>query len=205
MHTMNEGKVIRALQRYLHGHGLITVKKLNLFDHAHDAAERTFITDLAAHPLATKGPRTHLQEQDDARRFDNSRALLDHIARELADICIFPSETDRQSGWCRSENPNPMAGLAFEIENAKSKYFLGSLLAASIAGRWGILIVPDTTHTRLWVNTVRRMIHKGGTSPIPSNTIIVKWPDLDDHIRRSGEPSARPYVSPAAGSPAGQP
>ena len=187
MNEMNESTVINAIKRHLLSRGLQPVKKLNLFDHADDIRERTFITDLATHPIATKGLRTPEQISGDSCRFSESAELLDRFAREIEDICIFPANLDYQQGWNRVANPTPMVGIAFEIENARSKYFLGSLLAAAVAGRWGILVVPDTTQTNSWVHTVRRMVHKGYTSPIPSNILIVKWPELDRHIRRNGD------------------
>lgn len=193
---MNESVVLRSIERYLTSHRLQPVRKLNLFDHADDNAERTFITDLATNPIATKGLRTYEQVRSDSARFGEYADLLDRVAHEIEDHCIFPLNEDFQRGWIRRANPNPMAGLAFEIENAKSKYFLGSLLAAAIAGRWGILVVPDSTQTNYWVNTVRRMIHKGDTSPIPSNIIIVKWPDLDRQIRSNGEQVVAGYGAP---------
>ena len=171
--------------RHLSSRGLQPVKKLNLFDHADDIGERTFITDLATHPIATKGLRRPEQINADLSRFSECAEILDRFAEEIKDICAFPANIDYQQGWNRVPNPNPMAGLAFEIENAKSKYFLGSLLAAAIAGRWGILVVPDTTQTNMWVNTVRRMVCKGLTSPIPSNILIVKWTELNRHIRNN--------------------
>lgn len=196
MNNMNESEVLSAIERHLISRGLRPVRKLNLFDHADDIEERTFITDLATHPIATKGQRTYEQIGVDSSRFSECVDLLDRVASEIEELCIFPSSEDCQRDWIRSANPNPMAGFAFEIENADSKYFLGSLLAAAIAGRWGILVVPDTTQTDFWVNTVRRMIHKGDRSPIPSNILIVKWPDLDRHIRRNGEQSVAGYDVP---------
>lgn len=180
-HTLIEKKVACTIKRYLSAHGLDSTYRLDLFDHQDDASERSFITDLAAYPIATKGNRTDDQIVSDKTRF-NQCTELDQIAQEIQDCCVFPVEEDFQRGWQRKKNQNPMVGLAFEIENATSKYFLGSLLAAAIAGRWGILVVSDNRKSDLWVNTLRRMIYKGETSPIPSNIIVVKWPALKNMI-----------------------
>lgn len=169
---IDERTVSRLLRPFFISRGLAPLGKINVFNHADDVAERTFIIDFAVGPEATKGNRTAKQKNDDLARFEEFGNLLDQVVDELLSVCEFPSEGDFGKGWSKAPNPNPMTGLAIEIENAKSKYFLGSLLAASIAGRWGLLIVPNNPITDSWINTVRRMIHKGNSSPIPSNIII---------------------------------
>jgi hypothetical protein len=80
-------------------------------------------------------------------------------------------------------NTNPMVGIAIEIENnLESKYFLGRLLAAAVAGAWGIVIVQNGYSSARWVQTLKRMIHKGHQSPIPSNILVLDWQHFDQHI-----------------------
>jgi hypothetical protein len=153
-----------------------------VFDHLDDADERTFIVDLAFGPLASKGNRSHEVVCSDIESFRQHASDLDSALIDLLGVCEFPASDDFDKGWCKQANPNPMTGLAIEVENAKSKYFLGSLLAASCTGRWGLLVVPDTPETSRWIMTVRRMIHKGSHSPIPSNIVIFKWNRLEEYI-----------------------
>ncbi|MCP9849217.1 hypothetical protein [Cyanobium sp. Morenito 9A2] len=153
-----------------------------MFDHLDDAEERTFIVDLTIEPIASKGNRSHEVACSDICRFRQHESDLDSALNDLLGVCEFPATVDFDKGWRKEANPNPMVGLAIEVENAKSKYFLGSLLAASCTGRWGLLVVPDTPETSRWIMTVRRMIHKGSRSPIPSNIVIFKWNRLEEYI-----------------------
>jgi len=180
--TLNERVISSALDRYFRSRGLAPIGKFDVFDHIDDSNERTFVIDFAIGPTATKGRRTPAVESDDLSRFRQEGPPIDRVVDDLLQTCDFPSDEDCQHGWRRQENPNPMVGLAVEIENAKSKYFLGSLLAASCTGRWGLLIAPDSAETNHWIHTVRRMVYKGSSSPIPSNIIIFKWNRLETHI-----------------------
>jgi len=181
---MKEREVSDLLTHYFAGRGLSAIGKFNVFDHVDDDAdERSFIIDLAFEPMATKGNRSNEQVLSDTERFEEAAAQILDAVRSMEDVCIFPTREDQSRGWQMEANRNPMVGLAVEIENAPSKYFLGSLMACAITGRWGLLVVPDSAETEHWVNTVRRMIHKGSTSPIPSNIMICSWPNLRAHIR----------------------
>ena len=182
---LDERRVARILGDFFRSKGFDSSKRLNLFNHAvDDVLERTLITDLAIHPIARKGIRTLAQIRHDQDIFQAAGNRIDQFISDLRTICVFPSINE--PGWNEDFNPNPMAGVAIEIENAKSKYFLGSLLAPSVAGRWGLLIVPDSRFTDFWINTVRRMVAKGGKSPIPPNVIIIKWPALESYINQNG-------------------
>jgi hypothetical protein len=172
--VMKELTVSNCLADYFNKQGLHPIGKFNAFDHVDDVEERTFIVDLAIGPIATKGNRTEEQIDSDTTKFRESSGQIDQAVEDLMGACIFPLQSDHNRGWRKK---------AIEIENSKSKYFLGSLLAAAIAGRWGIFVVPDSTQSKYWINTVRRMIHKGNTSPIPSNIVIFLWPRIRAHIR----------------------
>jgi hypothetical protein len=184
--TLNERAITSQLRRYFLSKGLSPIGKLNVFDHLDDADERTFIVDFAFGPIASKGNRTHEVVCSDIDRFREHESVLDSALNDLLVVCEFPANVDIAKGWSKQANPDPMVGLAIEVENAKSKYFLGSLLAASCTGRWGLLVVPDTPETSRWIMTVRRMIHKGSRSPIPSNIVIFKWNRLEEYINSEG-------------------
>lgn len=82
-----------------------------------------------------------------------------------------------------------MVRIAIEIENTLSKYFLGSLVAAAMAGRWGIVVVPRCNKADRWVEVVNRMMSKGyeGRSPIPSNVLVFDWQTLSEQITATRE------------------
>lgn len=180
--TLNERAITSRLRRHFLSKGLRSIGKLNVFDHLDDADERTFIVDFTVGPIASKGNRSPEIVYSDICTFRQHASDLDRALDDLLDVCEFPATVDLDNGWHKQPNPNPMVGLAIEVENAKSKYFLGSLLAASCTGRWGLLVVPDTPETSRWIMTVRRMIHKGNQSPIPSNIVIFKWNRLEEYI-----------------------
>lgn len=172
-----------CLARYFTSHGLKPIQQFNVFNHSDDADERSFIIDLAIGPVATKGNRSFLQASDDRTKFENCRDQIDLAIEGLKVACLFPIQSDFNSGWHSAPNPDPVVGVALEIENnMSSKYFLGSLLAASIAGHWGVLIVQESIETKRWIKTIRRMIHKGTNSPIPSNLAIYSWTKIEGHI-----------------------
>ena len=196
---LNERKVAVLIGDYFRSKMLASSKRYNIFNHQHDANERTLIIDLAISPFATKGNRTSQQHRDDHDLFNAASSHLDNIANDLLSISVFPA-ANNEPGWSKAHNPNPMVGFAVEIENAKSKYFLGSLIAASIAGRWGLLIVPDSISTDNWINTVRRIVWKGDMSPVPSNVIIIKWPAFESYIINStGMANMRLQMHPRSG------
>jgi hypothetical protein len=184
--TLSEPAITSRLRQHFLSKGLSPTGKLNVFDHIDDAEERSFIVDYTFGPIASKGNRSPEIANSDIRRFNQCASVLDRAVNDLLDICEFPATLDFDNGWHKQANPNPMVGLAIEVENAKSKYFLGSLLAASCTGRWGLLVVPDTPETTRWIMTVRRMIHKGSQSPIPSNIVIFKWNRLEARINNEG-------------------
>jgi hypothetical protein len=82
-----------------------------------------------------------------------------------------------------------MVGIAIEIENTLSKYFLGSLVAAAMAGRWGIVVVPSCNEANKWAEVADRMMSKGyeGRSPIPSNILVFDWQTLSEQITATRE------------------
>lgn len=180
--TLDERAITSRLRRHFLSKGLSPAGKLNVFDHVDDTEERTFIVDFTVGPISSKGNRSHEVVCSDNNRFRQHESNLDSTLNNLLGVCEFPTTVDFDKGWRLQANPNPMVGLAIEVENAKSKYFLGSLLAASCTGRWGLLVVPDTPETSRWIMTVRRMIHKGNQSPIPTNIVIFKWNRLEESI-----------------------
>ena len=172
--TLNEREISTALNSYFTNQGLTPIGKLNVFNHIDDTQERTFIVDFAVAPESTKGERTTAIRERDQEVFRQMAPQIDEVINRLVASCEFPLPNDQVQGWQMQHNPNPVVGISVEIENAKSKYFLGSLLAASCTGRWGLLIVPDSPETNKWIQTVRRLIYKGNVSPIPANIIIFK-------------------------------
>lgn len=183
---MEESVVTDAIKSHLESQGLHSLGKLDIFNHVtDDSEERTFKIDLAFAPEATKGRRTTEIRESDMNRFDEAAPEIDRIVRSLGKISVFPTAEDLSNYWCSAPNLNPMVGIAIEVENSNSKYFLGSLLAASVAGRWGVLIAPDCTETTRWIQTIRRIRHKGN-NPIPSNIYIFNWEHLQQHIANNG-------------------
>lgn len=184
MTTLNEKEVSNRLSEYFRGRGLTPLGKHSPFIHIDDCHERSFEIDLAIGPIVTLGNRTAEQADNDRRTFQEASNMIDHIFDELRHYSLFPKEQSSIMNWHWEANPNPVYGLAIEIENNLSKYLLGSLLAAAIAGRWGLLIVPDSPEVPRWIETINRMMHKGAQSPIPSNVAIFSWPTLKEHLNR---------------------
>lgn len=139
---LSEPTITSRLSRHFLSKGLSPTGKLNVFNHVDDAEERSFIVDFTFGPIASKGIRSSETVNSDISMFNRCASVLDRAVNGLLDVCEFPATVDIQNGWRKQANPNPMVGLAIEVENAKSKYFLGSLLAASCIGRWGLLVVP---------------------------------------------------------------
>ena len=179
---MNETEISEQLSRYFESKGLLILGKFDAFDHPDDNDERSFAIDLAIGPVGTKGCRSHDQELDDQRLFEQHSSVIDPIIEEFNSVSLFPRNRQAIRSWSRQPNPNPLVGIAIEIENNLSKYFLGSLLAAAITGRWGMVIIENLTNETRWISTLDRMMHKGAASPIPSNILIFSWPTLRDKI-----------------------
>ena len=182
MAKLNELDVSKRLIEYFTSVGLTSLGKMDAFDHADDISERSFEIDLAIGPCGTKGNRTDQEIAKDLALFEKHSEKIDSVIRDLNEVSLFPQKHDSIKNWVRQPNPNPVFGIAIEIENNLSKYFLGSLLAAAIAGRWGILIIPEKLDAFRWIETLHRMMHKGAQSPIPSNVSIFSWPALKNKI-----------------------
>ena len=183
--NMIENEVSALLQQYFCRKGLEVLGKYNAFNHDDDALERSLVIDLAIGPEGTKGLRTEQQQEADQTRFEEQAATIDSAIEELREISIFPKDQKSIKCWTWEPNPNPLVGIAIEIENNLSKYFLGSLLAAAIVGRWGIVIIQDIRDEKRWLYTIQRMMHKGSKSPIPSNIVILSWASLYQKITAS--------------------
>ncbi len=182
MPKLIESEVSSIISRYLSNKGLSPLGKRSPFTHADDANERSFQIDLAIGPEGTLGNRSSSQRKKDKILFEAHSGIVDEAIRDLRKFSLFPKEEDSIMSWKWKPNPNPVYGIAIEIENNLSKYLLGSLLAAAIAGRWGMLIIPDLPGISRWIETIHRMMHKGASSPIPSNVAIFAWPTLQEHI-----------------------
>lgn len=189
MANLNEQKVSNRLSEYFRGRGLTPLGKKSPFTHLDDAIERSFEIDLAFGPTGTPGNRTSAQVEEDKDIFNRASRLIDPLIDELLTPSLFPKDKRSRMNWQWEANPNPVYGLAIEIENNTSKYLLGSLLAAAIAGRWGLLILPDSPAVPRWIETIHRMMHKGAQSPIPSNVAIFSWPTLEAYLNRSEQGS----------------
>ena len=184
MPELNESEVSASLSNYFSDRGLTPLGKRSPFTHTDDITERSFEIDLAIGPCGTQGNRTPQQIEEDETLFREQSKLIDSAIRDLRRFSLFPKDQDSIMSWSWEANPNPVYGMAIEIENNLSKYFLGSLLAAAIAGRWGILIIPDLPNAARWIETIHRMMHKGSKSPIPSNISIFSWPMLLPHLNK---------------------
>ena len=182
MNRINEKEVATFISSYFSSKGLDIIGKHDVFNHADDSDERSFKIDLAIGPVATKGERTPDQVDSDIALFERHAHLIDTTVNELMGASLFPKDRSSFRSWTKESNPNPVVGIAVEIENTMSKYFLGSLLAAAIAGRWGIVIVPDCLEAPRWISALERMMHKGKKSPIPSNVSVFTWPQLQNRI-----------------------
>lgn len=162
MDKLDEREVSELLKSYFRSKGLEILGKFNAFDHPDDDTdERSFEIDLAIGPRGTKGNRTEQQRSDDTNLFEAHSAQINSVIADLNSISLFPGSRS----WSRQANPNPLVGIAIEIENKLSKYFLGSLLAAAIVGRWGMVIIPECPDASRWISTLDRMMHKGRKVP----------------------------------------
>ena len=151
-------------------------------------------------PVSKLGNRSQDEVDYDREKFSNAANTIDRVANDLLNQSAFPGNQPSRMSWNWSPNPNPVYGLAIEIENKMTKYFLGSLLAAAITGRWGILIAPEEPLLDKWIKTIERMMHKGAQSPIPTNILIFSWPKLERHLTQceqggAGQPDNHPEKS----------
>lgn len=141
-------------------------------------------------PYATKRYRDGRISQQDQAQFSQSSDKLDNIIHRLKPYSLFPGDKKSVGDcWEFKHNTNPMVGIAIEIENTLSKYFLGSLVAAAMAGRWRIVVVPRCNKADRWVEVVNRMMSKGyeGRSPISSNVLVFDWQTLSEQITAARE------------------
>lgn len=121
---MKEREVTCFLKIHFERLGLVSRGKLDIFNHVvDDASERSFKIDHTFGPEATKGERTNTQKQIDNDKFDKESKLLMEVISLMKDCCVFPQQMDLIKGWIPEPNPNPVVGIAVEVENAKSKYF----------------------------------------------------------------------------------
>lgn len=188
MLDLDETEVSRCLSEYFRTRGLNPLGKQSSFTHHDDSKERSFQIDLAIEPTCTLGNRSPVQVSADTLAFDEAAVLIDPEVDRLLSLSVFPKDQRSINSWNWRANPNPVYGLAIEIENnTSSKYFLGSMLAAAIAGRWGILVVPDSPEISRWIETLNRMMHKGAQSPIPSNVSVFTWPSLQEYLNQEVE------------------
>jgi hypothetical protein len=189
--NLEAAQIKQKLKEYFDSEGTPSENEYNLFDHAKDDInERDFRIDFVTAPYATKGYRSALARQQDQDKFNQSSEKLDGIVSRLKPHSLFPKEqTSVGECWEFKHNMNPMVGIAIEIENTLSKYFLGSLVAAAMAGRWGIVVVPRCNKADKWVEVVDRMVSKGyqGRSPIPSNVLVFDWQTLSEQITATRE------------------
>ena len=193
MSALDESEVSRCLSEYFRGRCLNPLGKRSPFTHRDDSLERSFQIDLAIGPTCTLGNRTPEQVPADRAAFDEAAVLIDPEVDRLLGLSVFPKDQRSIKSWNWMANPNPVYGLAIEIENnTSSKYFLGSLLAAAIAGRWGFLIVPDSPEIPRWIETLNRMMHKGVQSPIPCNVSVFSWPSLQEYLNQEVEQGIPP-------------
>jgi hypothetical protein len=179
---LQHGVVKERLKRYFDSLGIDNQPEYMLFNHTDDKGEKSFTIDFVTHPLAEKGERGEAAFARDINSFQSFRNQIDGSIHQLRELSLFPGR-EGIPGWQPMANTNPMVGIAIEIENnLESKYFLGSLLAAAVAGIWGIIVVENGGYSALWVQTLKRMIHKGHQSPIPLNILVLDWQALDQHI-----------------------
>jgi hypothetical protein len=188
---LEAAQVKQKLKEYFDSQDTHNNNEYNLFDHTtDDINERDFRIDFVTEPYAQKGFRDGYMDLLDKEKFNQQSEKLDGIVRLLKPYSLFPRDINSVGRcWEFHHNTNPMVGIAIEIENTLSKYFLGSLVAAAMAGRWGIVIVPRGKQANKWVEVVKRMMSKGyeGRSPIPSNVLVFDWQTLSKLITATRE------------------
>ncbi len=188
---LDSTEVKQKLKEYFDSQDAPNQNEYNLFNHKiDDKNERDFRIDFVTAPYAKKGYRINQLREQDRTKFNEWSEKLDGIVRSLKPYSLFPRDKDCVGEcWEFKHNTNPMVGIAIEIENTLSKYFLGSLVAAAMAGRWGIVVVPSSNEAKKWIEVVDRMISKGyeGRSPIPSNVLVFDWQTLSEQITATRE------------------
>jgi hypothetical protein len=188
---LDSTQVKQRLKEYFDTEETPSKNEYNVFDHkTDDKNERDFRIDFVTAPFATKGCRDDQIRLQDESSFNEYSEKLDGIVHRLKPYSLFPGKRDSVGEcWKFNHNTNPMVGIAVEIENTLSKYFLGSLVAAAMAGRWGIVVVPGCNKADRWVEVVNRMMSKGyeGRSPIPSNVLVFDWQALSEQIAATRE------------------
>ena len=188
---LDSTEVKQKLKEYFDSQNAPNQNEYNLFNHKiDDKNERNFRIDFVTAPYAKKGFRVNQIREQDRTKFNERSEKLDGIVSSLKPYSLFPREKDSVGAcWEFKHNTNPMVGIAIEIENTLSKYFLGSLVAAAMAGRWGIVVVPGCNKADRWVEVVNRMMSKGyeGRSPIPSNILVFDWQTLSEQITATRE------------------
>jgi hypothetical protein len=191
---LDSTEVKQKLKEYFDFQDAPNQNEYNLFNHKiDDKNERDFRIDFVTAPYAKKGYRISQLREQDRTKFDGWSEKLDGIVRRLKPYSLFPREKDCVGEcWEFKHNTNPMVGIAIEIENTLSKYFLGSLVVAAMAGRWGIVVVPSCNEAKKWIEVVDRMMSKGyeGRSPIPSNILVFDWQALSEQITATREANA---------------
>ncbi|MEY4807324.1 MAG: hypothetical protein RLZZ206_1713 [Cyanobacteriota bacterium] len=191
---LDSTQVKQRLKVYFDTENTPSKNEYNVFDHkTDDKNERDFRIDFVTAPYASKGYRVDRIWRQDQIKFNKWSEKLDGIVRRLKPYSLFPREKDIVGEcWEFKPNTNPMVGIAIEIENTLSKYFLGSLVAAAMAGRWGIVVVPRCNKAGKWVEVANRMVSKGyeGRSPIPSNVLVFDWQTLSEQITATRETNA---------------
>ena len=184
--NLEAAQIKQKLKEYFDSKETPNRSEYSLFDHTtDDIKERDFKIDFVTAPYATKGYRDGYMGRLDQIEFNKWSKKLDSIVCHLKPYSLFPKEKDSVGRcWKFKHNMNPMVGIAIEIENTLSKYFLGSLVAAAMAGRWGIVVVPRGNEADRWVEVVDRMMGKGykDRSPIPSNVLVFDWQTLNEQI-----------------------
>jgi hypothetical protein len=188
---LDSTEVKQKLKEYFDSQDAPNQNEYNIFNHKKDDKnERNFRIDFVTAPYAEKGFRVNQIREHDRTKFNEWSGKLDGIVRSLKPYSLFPGEKDSVGEcWEFNHNTNPMVGIAIEIENTLSKYFLGSLVAAAMAGRWGIVVVPSCNEAKKWIEVVDRMMSKGyeGRSPIPSNILVFDWQTLSEQITATRE------------------
>lgn len=188
---LDSAQVKQKLKEYFDSQDTPNDNEYNLFNHkTDDKNERDFKIDFVTAPYAKKGYRLDPAVDQDRTKFNKWSEKLDGIVHSLKPYSLFPRDKNSVGQcWEFHHNTNPMVGIAIEIENTLSKYFLGSLVAAAMAGRWGIVVVPRCDKADKWVEVVDRMMSKGyeGRSPIPSNVLVFDWQTLNEQITAISE------------------
>ena len=193
---LDSTQVKQKLKEYFDSQDTPNQNEYDIFNHkTDDKNERNFKIDFVTAPYAEKGFRVNRIKEHDRTKFNEWTEKLDDIVLSLKPYSLFPREKNCVGEcWEFKHNTNPMVGIAIEIDNTLSKYFFGSLVAAAMAGRWGIVVVPSCNEANKWVEVVNRMMSKGyeGRSPIPSNILVFDRQTLSEQIIATREQMSYP-------------